>query len=333
MALQKQRTLRRDDSGVASTVGTIMALLVVLTFMSLIVNQYVPVWGKEAEAAHMNAVLGQFGTFKGSIDTQIVSAQVSATSGTTYIPTETYSPIQLGTEGVPVFSSPTVGRLKGSGDEAPWTVQFTYSIGSSTYSVNQSSAGNVVLEVQNKFHVPFSMAYEGGAIIVQQTGGGTVRVDPQFVVLNGTNGVEVALTLIQLIGSGSVAGSGTEGISSKLIGLDMQEFTSFQSSLWINHTTLYGQVWFDFFNETLALAFGVLDSDFSKPGYQYFESPTGQTVETPFYVLTRSQSGQQHTVSLKIVHDPANGRTISRLTLHQAFVSIAIGRSGSTLEV
>jgi hypothetical protein len=310
-----------------------MALLVVLTFMSLIVNQYVPVWSKEAEAAHMNAVLGQFGTFKGSIDTQIVSAQVSATSGTTYIPTETYSPIQLGIDGVPVFSSPTVGRLTGSGDEAPWTVQFKYAIGGTAYTVNQSSAGNVILEVQNRYHVPFSIAYEGGAIIIQQTGGGAVRVAPQFVVLNGTNGVEVALTLVQLIGSGSVSGSGTEGISSKLVGLDMQEFRSFQTSIWINHTTLYGPVWFDFLNETLALAFGVLESDFTKAGYQYFESPTGQTVQTPYYVLTRSQSGIEHTVSLEIVHDPTNGRPIYKLTLHQAFVSIAIGRSGSTLEV
>ena len=33
------RPIRRDDRGVASTVGTIMALLVFLTFLSLIVNQ------------------------------------------------------------------------------------------------------------------------------------------------------------------------------------------------------------------------------------------------------------------------------------------------------
>ncbi|MFQ5837925.1 MAG: hypothetical protein ACE5HJ_04000 [Thermoplasmata archaeon] len=333
MSLSKPRALKQDDSGVASTVGTIMALLVVLTFMSLIVNQYVPVWGKEAEASHMNTVLGQFGSFKSSVDTQVVSAQVSATSGSTYIPTEAYSPIQLGTDGVPVFSSPTVGRLDGSGDEGLWTAQFTYAIEGSVYTVNQSASGNVVLRVENRYHVPVTIAYEGGAIIVQQTGGEAVRVAPQFVVLNTTNGAEVALTLVQLIGSGNVAGSGTEGIRSKLLGLDMQVFTSIQTSLWINHTTLFGPAWFRYLNSTLSLAFGVLESDFSTAGYQYFESPSGQTVTTPFYVLTRSQSGLQHNVSLEIIHDPSVGRSITKLTLNQAFVSIAIGRSGSTLEV
>jgi len=50
-----------DDDGVASTVGTIMALLVFLTFLSLITNQYVPVWMKDSEAGHMGEALGQLG--------------------------------------------------------------------------------------------------------------------------------------------------------------------------------------------------------------------------------------------------------------------------------
>ncbi len=332
MAFKKHRTLGRDDEGVASTVGTIMALLVVLTFMSLMVNQYVPVWGKEAEAAHMNSVMGQFGSFKGSIDTQIVSAQVAASSGSTYIPAETYSPIQLGTENIPVFSIPTVGRLSGRGSNAPWTIQFNYAIAGGLYAVNQSSSGNVVLQVENRYHVPFSIAYEGGAIIMSQTAGEAVRVTPQLVILNGTNGVQVSFTTIQLIGSGDVSGTGTEGVHSKLLGLDMQAFGSIQDSLWINHTTAYGHAWFRYLNTTLSLAYGVIESDFEELGYQYFESPSGQTVETPYYVLTRSQSGLLHNISLEMVNG-SPGRPITKVTLHQAFVSIAVGRSGSTLEV
>ena len=37
-----------------------MALLVFLTFMSLIVNQYVPVWMKDSEASHMGAAFASF---------------------------------------------------------------------------------------------------------------------------------------------------------------------------------------------------------------------------------------------------------------------------------
>ncbi|HYM39678.1 MAG TPA: hypothetical protein VEY12_05985, partial [Thermoplasmata archaeon] len=59
MVVVIRRDLRRDERGVASTVGTIMALLVFLTFLSLIVNQYVPVWMKDSEAAHMDSAVGQ----------------------------------------------------------------------------------------------------------------------------------------------------------------------------------------------------------------------------------------------------------------------------------
>ncbi len=332
MLTLKPRNLRRNEDGVASTVGTIMALLVVLTFLSLVVNQYVPVWGKETEAAHQSTVFGQFGAFKSSVDTQILSAQVAASSGGTYIPTATYTAIQLGTAGVPVFSGPTVGQLTGSGDEAPWQVQFDYTIDSTLYTVTQSSAGNVVLDVRNRYHVPFSLVYEGGGILMSQSAGEAVRVDPQFVVLNGTNGVVVALTLIDIIGSGNVADSGTEGIHSKLLVLDTQEFAAVQGSLWINHTSRYGNAWFQYLNLTLNLAFAVLDSDFGSPGYQYFESPSGQTVNTPYYSLARAQSGQTHNISLEIINSAPTTR-IAKITLNHAFLNIVIGRRGSTLEV
>ncbi len=332
MPCLKPRKLRRDKDGVASTVGTIMALLVVLTFLSLLVNQYVPVWGKETEAAHQSTVFGQFGSFKSSVDTQILSAQVAATSGSTYIPTETYTAVQLGTPGLPVFSGPSIGQLTGSGDQAPWTIQFQYAIESSVYTVNQTSAGNVVLEVRNRYHVPFSLIYEGGGILMSQSAGEAVRVDPQFAILNATNGIEVALTMVNIIGSGNVADSGTEGIHSKLLVLDIQEFTALQSSLWINHTTRYGNAWFQHLNNTLSLTFAVLDSDFGGPGYQYFESPAGQTVTTPYYTLSRAESGQTHNISLEIVHNPPT-RPIAKVSVNYAYLSIAVGRRGSTLEV
>lgn len=335
MPFVARKNLRKDREGVASTVGTIMALLVALTFLSVIVNQYVPVWQKESEATHMNTALGQFGNFKSNVDAQILSARVSQASGETYIPVEAYTAIQLGVEGVPVFSNPSNGRLTGSGDVAPWTVQFRYAISGSSFEVNQSAGGNLVLDMPSRYNVPFQLAYESGALIMSQSAGEAVRVDPQFTVLNASSGVEVGLTLVQLIGSGNAAGHGTEGVHSKLITLDPQTYGSFQTSLWINHTTRYGVAWFRHFNETLSLAFGVLPGDFNQTGYNYTETPTGsgQQVTTPYYVLERTQNGTLHTVSLQLVHDPVNGRPLAKLTFNQAYVSIAIGRSGSTLEV
>lgn len=342
MSSRPRRHLRRDDEGVASTVGTVMALLVALAFLSLIVNQYVPVWQREAEAAHMNTALGQFGSLKGAIDAQVVSAQVSAASGTRYIPSETFTSIQLGVEGVPIFASPTNGRLTGTGDAASWTLQFRYAIGGATYDVNHSSSGSVVLDVASRYHIPFQVAYESGAIIMSQAAGETIRVEPQFTVLNSSQGVEVGLSLVQLVGSGSVSGHASEGVRTKLIALDMQEFDSFRSSLWINHTTAHGHAWFRYLNQTLPFAFGVLETDFEEaPGtctdapYDYCEGPTGQTVQTPYYVLQRAQGQNQtlHTIQLEIRHNPNGGVPIAKLSFHQAYVGLALGRSGSTLGV
>src|SRR6266496_4163795 len=91
------RELRSDERGVASTVGTIMALLVFLTFLSLIVNQYVPVWMKDSEASHMNNALGQFSSMKSAIDLQNLAAQGS---GSDYVPVTAASAVTLGVEGV-----------------------------------------------------------------------------------------------------------------------------------------------------------------------------------------------------------------------------------------
>src|SRR5256885_15621241 len=102
------RDIRRDEEGVASTVGTIMALLVFLTFLSLIVNQYVPVWMKDSEASHMNGALGQFGGVKGAIHPQILSAQAPQMSGTHEIPLTPPPPGSLGGDRVPVFAACTL---------------------------------------------------------------------------------------------------------------------------------------------------------------------------------------------------------------------------------
>src|SRR5207253_11065049 len=80
------RDLRVDEEGVASTVGTIMALLVFLTFLSLTGNQDLPVWIKDSQASPMNNALGQVGGLKDAIYLQILVAEAARTSGSHHIP-------------------------------------------------------------------------------------------------------------------------------------------------------------------------------------------------------------------------------------------------------
>src|SRR5881296_4369989 len=92
VSMKRLRYIREDESGVASTVWTIMAPLVFLTFISLIVNQYVPVWMKDSEASHLGNAFGQFGAFKGSVDLQMLAAQMAANAGVDYVPISSFTP-------------------------------------------------------------------------------------------------------------------------------------------------------------------------------------------------------------------------------------------------
>jgi hypothetical protein len=277
------RRLRKDEEGVASTVGTIMALLVFLTFLSLIVNQYVPVWMKDSESAHMNGVLGQFGNMKGSVDLQVLGAQIAQDAGTHYIPITTASAVTLGVDGVPIFSAPTVGEMTLNPNAAPWTVAFFYDIRGVSTRVDEFSSGTMELNVGNRYFVPQRIAYENGGVIRSQADGQVVRAPPTFeaVPLNST--LDVSFQLITLYGSGSVSGTSTEVVNTKLFGLDRQDYTDIRSTIWINHTSSYGVAWYQFFNGTLAKNLVITTGTFA-------------TVETPERVLllefTARRSGE-----------------------------------------
>src|SRR5437867_3183425 len=197
-----------------------MALLVFLTFLSLITKQYVPVWMKDSEAGHMGEALGQIGTFKTNIDLQILAARAANDAGHHYIPVTTYSTVKLGVDGVPIFSQPTQGALVVDASQAPWTIQFQYNVSGKRTNVSEWSCacgGNVVLSVANRYFPQQAVAYENGALIRWQLDGQVVKGEPSFQVLVASTSVRVDFTLVQLFGSGGVAGTTAEGLQSRLI--------------------------------------------------------------------------------------------------------------------
>jgi hypothetical protein len=254
------RDLRGDEDAVASTVGTIMALLVFLTFLSLIVNQYVPVWMKDSEASHMNGALGAFGGLKGAIDLQILAAEAARTSGTHYIPVTASSAVGLGVDGVPIFSGPTIGALRAIPDAGSFTVQFSYIpnklVPSQVATVNESSSGAVQLDVGNRYFIQQTIAYENGAVIRYQNDGQTIRAQPTFVVVKTNNTLDVSFGLVSLYGTGLVSGTSTEVVNTQVFAFDRQDYSGLTSNaaVWVNHTSAYGLAWYRFVNATLANA-------------------------------------------------------------------------------
>jgi len=246
--LSKRHFLKRDRDGVASTVGTIMALLVFMTFLSMFTNSYIPVWMQDNERAHMNQVINQFADLKGKIDSLIVTAQVT---GSTTI--RMYSPITLGAQGIPVFASPTAGLLtyspQGKGDSGIH-VRFNYSLEGAKTSVSESGGGMVELYAPNRYYVQQWVGYENGAMIVKQQDGQVLRAWPSIEVekiVSSITSINIKFTQIDFIGTNaSVGGTGTVGLNLNLVYIDSQEYAvGYGTDKYVNitFTTRYWTAW------------------------------------------------------------------------------------------
>jgi len=329
-----KRTLRRDDEGVASTVGTIMALLVFLTFLSLIVNQYVPVWMKDSEAAHMSGALGQFGGFKGSVDLQVLAAQIARDAGSHYIPVTTSNAITLGTDGVPIFAAPTLGEMAVVPDAAAWTVEFYYDIRGVPTFVEEASSGAISLSVQNRYYIPQRMIYENGAVIRWQADGQVIRAPPVFEAVRLNGSLDMSFQLISLYGRDSVSGTTTEVVNAKVFGLDRQDYVDITSTLWINHTSAYGIAWYQFFNNTLSKALGLTSGTFvsvqSPQQVLLLEFTARQGVEDVYRVRTSWDSvGLVYITRLEIFD--TSFLPMGTFRLQHAHVQVGIGEASEDL--
>ncbi|HEX9340191.1 MAG TPA: hypothetical protein VF992_03335 [Thermoplasmata archaeon] len=326
------RELRSDERGVASTVGTIMALLVFLTFLSLIVNQYVPVWMKDSEASHMNNALGQFGTVKGSIDLQTLAAQSARNAGTFYIPTTASSAVGLGVDGVPIFAAPTLGMLQSSPDSGAFTVQFNYVIRGVSTPVREQSNGTIDLDVANRYYVPQRIAYENGAVIRYQNDGQVIRAQPTFAVVKTNTSLDISFGLVSLYGAGSITGTSTEVVNTQVFSFDRQDYSGFASNavVWINHTSRYGLAWYAFLNQTLADALKLGGTYTSTPLDQSFTAKIGLLT---VYKITSSFNPTTRLYTLRLeIHNNALVMPLSVFRLQHAQVQVGVGENTQNVQ-
>ena len=323
-----------------------MALLVFLTFLSLIVNQYVPVWMKDSEAAHMSVALGQFSDFKSSVDLQMLSIRAAQLSRTHHIPLASFTPIQLGIDGVPIFTSPTVGTLMSRPQESTWAVEFRKNVtlqsgGTATYTITERSSGLIRLTVPNRYYVQQDIIYENGAVIRAQRDGHFVRVEPPFSLLRNNQSVELGYTIYSLFGQSSLSGTTTEGIHHKVIGDDVFIHEDLRTDVFINATTRYGLAWFSYFNETFAGAYHVSGVDYeggtcSTGTYRFCRDITNGVVtfvwvRNPFYYVSATYNPvtRIYTFNVQIENDVAGTDpvvpTINLFALEHGYVNTAVG--------
>lgn len=278
----KRLFIKRDKEGVASTVGTLMALLVFLAFLGIFTNSYVPLWMLDNERAHMNEVMNQFGEFKSKIDSLIIGAQITGQSGITM-----YAPITLGSDGVPIFASQTFGQLTFSPHIANTTgvsIEFTYKLTAELdEEVKEEGGGSLELYCPNRYFEQQWVQYENGAIIIKQIDGQTIRAKPSIEVSKVGDKVDLSFTQIDFLGTNStVAGAGSVGLNINLVYLDIQNYEiSGDNSIEIVFTTMYAPAWYDFL-ETLCIDAALNESDYDID----ISEPSGNTdVQTITWVL------------------------------------------------
>lgn len=281
--------------------GTIMALMVFLSFLSLMTNSYVPVWMEDNESSHVNIVENQFGTLKWSVDNQILGSQITGHSDVVM-----YTPITLSAAGVPVFASPTAGALQiipESGSLSSMSVSFDYSTNTTgtpvTYTITETSGGNVALYMPNRYFVQQTIIYENGAIIVNQSDGEVVRASPDFKLETYQGNLRMILTQVSIQGNNqSVAGFGTRGLNTNLIYCDFQEYDNVVTNVTITITSPYGQAWEKFMASYLSQ---------SAPG---------------LYTLTSSESGGVYTITAQL-------QNVSTVINNHAYVEVSMAESVS----
>jgi len=268
-----------NDEGVAATVGTIMALLVFLTFFGMFTNQFVPVWMSDNESTHMSEAVAQFTTLKSSLDLSIANNANSRIA-----PTPVFVPITLSSSGIPVFAAATAGILyyipEGANNKPSFSLAYTYrSSNGQTMSLSPTtsndvlSGGDLELYCPNRYFVEQRLIYENGAVILNQTDGEFVIAGPQMLIRDvgtSTSPSRVFLfTQVALQGSlVTIGGTGSKGISANLLYADTKEYSNSVANgadLYINMTTLHGWAWYRYFNSTLTSAGMVNGTDFVMP--------------------------------------------------------------------
>ncbi len=216
-----------------------MALLVFLTVLTMITNSYVPAWMNDNERDHQNEVIDQFGDLKSDVDSMIVEQEVTGDNSVNM-----YAPIALGASGVPIFATPTTGFLtylpEGSGQSSVH-VWFTYNTtNNAKISVSNYGGGKVELYSPDRYYVQQYVAYENGAILVNQPDGSTIRAFPDLTLTraNGINNVE--FTQINLLGSNStISGTDSVGMNINLNYVDSQSYSLGGSSWSISVNSTY----------------------------------------------------------------------------------------------
>lgn len=244
----------RNSDGQASVIGTIMAIMVVLAFLALITEQYIPVSMIEYEADHMEEVKNQFAQLRQTIDNQVIIANLGQEVDNPLFSDQSalylYTPITLGSRSVPVFATQSIGSLSFQPNQEVMTVGFTHG----TTNVEEYSSGMIELDVFNRYFESQAVAFTNGAISVSQDDGEVLTAGPHLLINYEGGEFTVEIMLIRLVGmEDSVQGAGSTNIKTHVEYVDYWQYTGedvFDFN--ISFETKHPDAWYRYFEEVMS---------------------------------------------------------------------------------
>ena len=250
-----------------------LAILVMLSLLTIFTTSWAPEWTKGKEAEHMRTVESQMSNLKATIDTLSLSGNTHAVVS---------APITLGSQGVPLFSNAAVGTVAlRSSVTASYN---TFNVMNSTGRYQRVAYGSIVYESHNTEFIDQEFYYECGAIIISQTGGYVVNVGPSIIIQNLSGEIELSFTMISIYSDGnSYTSEGTVGIQFRLVNEKIATTDTWPSkeTIFVNITSPAYEAWYDYFVRLLPKN-GVGSGD-----YDISVDESKETVSVEFRSVTR----------------------------------------------
>ncbi len=236
------------EKGVASVIGTLFALLLGVTLLSLFMTQYVPTYMHTSEAQRDMTLLSQYSQIKTDVDVLISTSQLNYTI---------YSSLTLGANGIPIFGVSTPSSLRIEPVRSPNSpmlyVNFT------TGNVSFQSGGMIDSYMYNAYYVQEKIAFVDGFVIRENVdqNNSTVYVGTGFTIANVSGKYyNIFLTIYNIIGSNYYyVGTDSKNVGVSLLAIVKNTYVT--NTLYLNATGDFSNVilnWFynqghSFFND------------------------------------------------------------------------------------
>jgi hypothetical protein len=274
-SMRIKKSPRWDDEGVAATVGTIMTILVFLTFLGVFTNQVVPVWMSDNESTHMTEAIQQIVSLKSNIDGLVADYANSLIA----VP-PIMIPVTLSSPGIPVFAGPTAGILSFKPESRSGLPSFNASYTSALEPDDGYTGGEVRLYCPNRYYVEQSVIYEAGAVILNQSDGEFIISGIGISVANYSGARVVQITQISLVGlNKTVGGTGAKAVNANLLYASTIGYSDDDGEdITLTITTRHGNAWANYFRKALnstqeEMAYGSGSGGFHVPAPVFYDSP------------------------------------------------------------